>query len=96
MFCLFIFREENNSYSSILEAAIIIGFIILILFSLVLFLKITKFIRSRREKNRIKLALSSTMKLTDNNSSGGKNDKRGNRNKIKNAFMEIEWEGVPA
>lgn len=63
--------------------ATVVGFIVLAIASFLLFLKITRALRSRREKKRRRAAL---------RKNGGM-EKR--RKKGRNAFEEVEWEGVP-
>jgi len=79
----------HNDTSTIIAAATVVGFLILALTGLLLFLRITRTIRLRREKRRRTEALTGGSRSSTYN--------LGKRTSHKNAFEDfVEDEGVPA
>ncbi|KAM0754982.1 hypothetical protein T439DRAFT_322041 [Meredithblackwellia eburnea MCA 4105] len=83
--------ESHNAASSIITAAVVIGFIVLCISGILLFLKITRGLRARRERKRRRDALRRQHGAVEDEKSG-----RRRKGKGRNAFEDEEWEGVPA
>lgn len=74
-------EEQEHSSSLIIGAVTVVGFLVLAITGILLALKITRFLRARRERKRRRAVLSS----------GAREKRKGGWN----AFDQQEWEGVP-
>lgn len=86
-------RWKLTTTSSKVTVAVVVGFITLAVTGILLFLKITRGLRGRRERRRRKDALvkkqGSEEKLSAREQAGRR------KGRGRNAFEEDEWEGVP-
>lgn len=82
--------QKHAASSTIIAAATVVSFIVLVVFAFLLFFRITRRLRRSREAKRRKEALAAEAKAGGTYSAPPR--KRG---KGKNAFAEVEWEGVP-